>query len=173
MIWKNIIGYEGSYIISEFGDVVSLERVVVMKNGVKRPVQRTEMSPTLRKDGYLSLPLGLRNKRKTNYIHILVACAFLGHTPDSHNTIIDHKDNDKLNNHKDNLQITNVRHNSSKDQFRHNRTSKYTGVSKHSVSGKWQVYIRINGKNKNLGMFNNELQASEAYQVALNDLKNG
>lgn len=173
MIWKNIIGYEGSYIISEFGDVISLERIVVMKNGVKRPVPKTKMSPTLRKDGYLSLPLGLKNKRKTHYIHILVACAFLGHTPDSHNSIIDHIDNDRLNNHKDNLQITNVRHNTSKDQFRHNRTSKYIGVSKHCVSGKWQVYIRTNGKNKNLGMFNNELQASEAYQVALNNLKNG
>lgn len=46
-------------------------------------------------------------------------------------------------------------------------TSEYKGVSFHKASNKWVAQITINGKQKHLGRFNNEIDASNAYQKAL------
>lgn len=46
-------------------------------------------------------------------------------------------------------------------------TSKYKGVSWYKPANKWRVSIWINGKQKYLGLFTNELEASHAYQNAL------
>ncbi|HHX63157.1 MAG TPA: hypothetical protein GX707_20965 [Epulopiscium sp.] len=49
-------------------------------------------------------------------------------------------------------------------------TSKYKGVYFNKSSNKWQAHIRINGKNKYLGLFKTELLAHNAYQNALKDI---
>ena len=42
----------------------------------------------------------------------------------------------------------------------------YKGVSIHKPTNKWQVYICINGSNKNLGYYATEREAAEAYNAA-------
>jgi len=69
-----------------------------------------------------------------------------------------------------NLQLISQRENSSKD--RKDGSSQYTGVSWFKKSNKWRSVIYINGKLKHLGLFDNELDASNAYQKTLNDLMN-
>jgi hypothetical protein len=44
-------------------------------------------------------------------------------------------------------------------------TSIYKGVSKHS-SGKWKASITVNGELQYLGLFTDEWDAAEAYNVA-------
>lgn len=44
-----------------------------------------------------------------------------------------------------------------------NNTSGYKGVSFHKQSGKWQASIKINGKQKYLGLFLSQKQAHNAY----------
>lgn len=44
-----------------------------------------------------------------------------------------------------------------------NNTSGYKGVSFHKQSGKWQASIKINGKQKYLGLFLSPKQAHNAY----------
>lgn len=46
-------------------------------------------------------------------------------------------------------------------------TSKYKGVSWYKPANKWRVSIWINGKQKYLGLFTNELEASHVYQNVL------
>ena len=58
-------------------------------------------------------------------------------------------------------------------KFNFNATSQYVGVSFNKNAKKWSAKIKSNGKNVHLGNFNNELEASHAYQLALAKLKDG
>lgn len=50
-------------------------------------------------------------------------------------------------------------------------SSKYKGVSWSKGSKKWLVQIRINGKVKHIGLYEDELDAHKAYQDELNKVK--
>jgi hypothetical protein len=91
-------------------------------------------------------------------------------TPCGYERVVDHIDFNPLNNHVSNLQIISQRENRSKDTWRKNPASQYTGVSWHKASQKWRAQIGINGKKKGLGLFSSELEAHEAYQLALQNL---
>jgi len=144
-IWKDIPNYEGYYQL----------------------VLRTSFD----KDGYLRLTLSRNGKRKNLKNYKLVAVTFLNHTFEKSKKVVDHKDNNKLNNHVDNLQIISSRLNSSKD--RKNKTSKYTGVSWKRSINRWISSIIFNGKCIHLGCFKEEEIASTYYQNALIAIKNG
>ena len=96
--------------------------------------------------------------------------SFLNHTPCGYKEVVDHIDNDKLNNKVENLQLTTVRYNTSKDVK--NSTSKYTGVCWHKNLQKWMCQIQIKGKNQYLGIFENEIDAHNAYQKTLKKINN-
>jgi hypothetical protein len=117
--------------------------------------------------GYLSVGLVINGKLKTICIHKLVSIHFLGHKPDGYNIVIDHIDNDKLNNRADNLQLISHRENCTKDR---RNNSKYTGVHKPKGRKKWTSSIHCNGKRHFLGCFDTELDASNAYQAELKKL---
>ena len=69
-----------------------------------------------------------------------------------------------LNNNVNNLQVITKRENSSKDK---KGISKYTGVTFNKKTNKWRSQIWINGQNKTLGSFDDELEAHRAYQKEL------
>lgn len=54
-----------------------------------------------------------------------------------------------------------------------NTSSQYVGVSFNKRLKKWSAKIRSDGKNVHLGYFNDELEASHAYQLALAKVKDG
>jgi len=45
-------------------------------------------------------------------------------------------------------------------------TSEHKGVGFHKATNKWQAHIRINGKQKHIGLFKTELEAHQAYLKA-------
>ena len=169
--FKDIPGYDGLYQVSNLGNVKSLERVVLRKNGRKIPIRESILKPNSRKDGYLSVNLYNKNRKRKNFrVQQLVVMAFLYHIPNgTYNIVIDHINNIKNDNKLENLQLITNRENSSKDKK--GGTSKYTGVCWHKNRNKWYSSIRINGKSKYLGMFNNEYDAHLAYQNELNKIK--
>jgi hypothetical protein len=83
--------------------------------------------------------------------------------------MVDHKDGDGLNNQRENLRIVTQRVNSSNRTARRNGKtySKYIGVTWDKKRNKWIAQIRFSGKNKNLGSFNSEQEASAMYQEAV------
>ena len=164
-IFKDIPNYEGLYQISNIGRVKSLERKVRNSEKGFRVVKEGILKNGDNGNGYLQIHLCKSKKRKCYKIHQLVAMAFLNHKTGSRRLVVDHVDNNKLNNKVSNLQIISQRFNVSKD--RKNCSSKYTGVAWHKKSKKWRSTIRINGKNKWLGHYDKELDASIAYQHAL------
>lgn len=95
--------------------------------------------------------------------HQLVAMAFLGHKPNGHILVVDHIDNDPLNNHVDNLQLITNRQNSTKDKKGY--SSNYIGV--YLLNNKWGSSIWVDGASLYLGCFDDEIEASDCYQSAL------
>lgn len=164
-IIEEIPGYEGVYSISSYGYVISEEKVVSNGNGF-RTIRERVLKGSKGSHGYLMVALSINGNVKKYTIHQLMAITFLSHTPNSYKGfVVDHIDNNKLNNSLDNLQLTTVRHNTSKDKK--NVTSKYTGVSWWSKPQKWIAQMRDNGERVYLGAFNKEIDAHNAYQKHL------
>lgn len=163
-IWKDIPGYEGLYQASSFGNVKSLK----FSGGNKEKV----LKPSVDSHGYLRVDLCRDGNAKNRRIHQLVAECFLDHKTDgTQKIVIDHINNIKTDNRAENLQLTTNRNNTSKDKKDY--TSQYTGVCWFKQTSKWKASIRINGKSNHIGYFTCEIEASNAYQLALKELVNG
>lgn len=94
--WKNVVGYEGYYEVSDLGNVRSVTRV---KKG-------KALKPIKRQHGYLAVQLwgkgGNSRGFRTFSVHRLVAEAFI---PNSENKPeVNHKDENKANNRVENLE---------------------------------------------------------------------
>lgn len=167
-VWRDVPGYEGYYQASDMGRVRSVGRTVLTKNGQER-FYKGKIIDGSNMDGYKQLALSRDGKRKSFLIHQLVAICFLDHTPDGHKFVIDHIDGDKLNNNVENLQIVTNRDNLSTCHRNDGNilSSKFTGVNWHKNSSKWESKIQYEGKQIYLGLYDNELDASNAYQKAL------
>lgn len=100
-IWKDIKNYEGLYQISTLGRVRSFDRIVNSKNGGKQLKIGKILKP-IKGEKYLMVDLSVNNRSHFRHIHRLVAEAFI---PNPHNySIINHKDENKLNNVVSNLE---------------------------------------------------------------------
>jgi len=87
-IWKDIIGYEGSYQVSNHGRVRSLDRIVISKNTTRKILGRI-LKINLYPNGYEYVQLQKDGKRKSCLVHRLIAVAFI---PNPKNLpIINHK----------------------------------------------------------------------------------
>ena len=171
-VWKDIPNYEGYYQVSNLGNVKSLERFIVCgKNeSAKRKIPETILKPSINNVGYYSLKLQKFGVKKTIEIHKLVSICFLGHIANGYKLVVDHINNNRLDNRSENLQLITQRENTSKDKK--NCSSKYTGVCWHILNNRWRASITINNKPKHLGYFKNEIDAHNAYQNALKELLN-
>lgn len=100
-IWKDIKGYEGLYQISSFGNVKSLDRYIINKNGDKQYFPGKYLTQGI-SDSYLKVTLSKNNKQRTFRVHILVAIAFI---PNPENKPeVNHIDGNKKNNKVNNLE---------------------------------------------------------------------
>lgn len=100
--FKPVKGYAGIYEISNLGRVKSLSRIVERKDGNTRVTEDRIILPFTTKAGYSQIVLCKDGVKKKHYIHRLVANAFI-ENPDKL-PIINHKDENKLNNRVDNLE---------------------------------------------------------------------
>jgi hypothetical protein len=78
-------------------------------------------------------------------------------------SLIDHIDGNPLNNTKENLRIANYQLNARNAKSKSGTVSKFKGVTYVKESNKWRVRICINGRNKQIGYFRDEIEAAKAY----------
>lgn len=76
--------------------------------------------------------------------------------------IVDHKNNDGLDNRKSNLRVATDKNNSTNRRGKNkNNTSGYRNVSWNKADGKWVVQLQINGKNKRFSGFDDVHEAGK------------
>ena len=151
-IYKDIPGCNNSYQVSNMGNAKSF------KWGKERL-----MKLNLNNDGYLNVNIYLNGKLKNYKVHKLVAMVFLGHTPNGYETVVNHIDNNPLNNNVNNLELVSPRYNTSCHR-------NDPGVCFYKRLNKWQAQIQIEGKLNYLGVYTDKQDALDAYQKALNEL---
>lgn len=161
-IWKDIPEYEGYYQASNKGRIKSLNRVIKI-NGIDSFIKGRLLKQSIDGRGYYTVGLSKDSKRKTNSVHILIGVTFLNYKIDLGKIVLDHIDNDKLNNNVNNLQIISVRENTSKDKDKTKTSSKYIGVGYEKSRNKWVARAVYNKKLKNIGRFKTEKEAKIAY----------
>ncbi len=150
-IWKEIKNTKNKYKISNKGNFM-------LANG-----KITKGSPD--KNGYLRVLVIYINGNKTKKVHRLVAEYFLENY--SENLTVNHKDLDKSNNTEGNLEMLtdseNVIH-YQENVVQKKAFSNYRGIGFHTGLNKWVSRITINKKRYNLGVYNTEEEAKNAYQ---------
>jgi hypothetical protein len=151
--WKNIPGYEGLYQVSTFGNIKSLN---YLNTGKERLLKKV-----INRSGYYYIGLSKNGNRKLFKVHQLVVMAFLDHKPDgTMNVVVNHIDNNPLNNNVANLElVTN----------RYNLTCHKTdpGLTLNNKTNKWGVRLKINNKTIYLGSFDDKNEAQNIYENAI------
>ena len=140
-----------NYEVSNFGRVRSLNY---------RNTSKTKQLKLTLDGKYLKVTLTGNTKFR---VHQLVAIAFLNHTPCGYDAVIDHIDNNPLNNNVNNLQIISNRKNSTKDRAD-------CGISWSESRKKWRAMIDFESKTHHLGRFINKQDALNEYIRALNQI---
>lgn len=108
IIWLPVVGFEGSYEVSDAGDVRSLDRQIDQKNWRGNLKTYTYKGKLLKlqedKDGYIRASLYCRKKLFFKPVHLLVLEAFVGERPGSGDMIHGcHGNGDKKDNRLSNL----------------------------------------------------------------------
>lgn len=109
-IWAPVVGYEGLYEVSTHGRVRRLEREYVDAIGRRRLLPLRLFTPPLSKDGYPRVSLRKAGQESTQFVHRLVAKAFIPNPENKPD--INHIDGDKQNPRADNLEWCTVSENS-------------------------------------------------------------
>ena len=110
-VWKDIVGYEGLYQVSNLGRVKSLKRKVYAgRNRMRWQYERILSNNKTNGNGYIVVSLNKESKSKNKYVHRLVAEAFL-ENPNNYK-YINHKDQNTFNNNVNNLEFCTAQYNS-------------------------------------------------------------
>lgn len=99
-VWKDVVGYEGRYQVSNLGNVKSLQRWDCLNNRVHR--REKNINPTRIDKGYMRVKLYDGNTKKSFSVHRLVAEAFIPNPFKKKQ--VNHIDGDKTNNNVENLE---------------------------------------------------------------------
>ena len=111
--WRDVVGYEGFYQVSNLGNVKSLDRIIE-RNGKLSYLKGKTIKACFSGRGYLTVGLSKNNKVKLVGVHRLVTQAFIPN-PDNLPQV-NHKDCVKSNNRVENLEWCSVLYNLTYDE---------------------------------------------------------
>jgi|APGre2960657373_1045057.scaffolds.fasta_scaffold103539_2 hypothetical protein len=170
-IWKEVLGYEGLYEVSNLGRVRSVDRYVrsggLYSDEFDKSLKKGKMlncSPTKR--GYTRVSLSKESKTQQIMIHRLVAIAFLDPVDGKLN--VNHINGIKTDNRVSNLEFVNQRENVLHAKI-YTMGKDCPFVSYLKKYDRYESSIIINGKAKKLGRFKTEEEAYNSYVKALEE----
>lgn len=132
--FKDIIGWEGLYQISNLGNVKSLSRIVNNHSGLKKNLKEKFLKKQISKTGYYVVDLKNNNFRKTFKVHRLIAIHFINNPLNK--GFVNHIDGNKLNNDICNLEWCTISEN--------NKHAELIGLKKDSGVYNSRAKLNIN-----------------------------
>lgn len=140
-VWKDILGYENVYQVSNLGRIKSLEREEFMtRNNCYKVRKEKVLKPNIDKRGYEKVRLYKNGKGKSIFVHRLVAIAFI-ENPNKY-PIINHIDEVPLNNHVSNL-----------EWCTHSYNSTYKGAEERKLTNTWKKVQSTNVKTGEIKLY--------------------
>lgn len=135
--WRDVVGYEGCYMVSSLGRIVSLSRVVKFYTYTKM------INPCLKQqhrgqNGYYTVTLKKNGKKKCLSVHRLVAIAFIPNPNDY--PCIDHLNDNQIDNRACNLQWCTHKINNSKEHHRIATSLSNKGKNKPTL---WRPIVQL------------------------------
>lgn len=107
--WKPVVGYEGLYEVSDLGRVKKVARTITQADGTVKKIDERILKQS-DSNGYQIVGLYRNGVSKSNWVHRLVALAFIPNN-DQSKTVINHKDENKRNNSVANLEWCTYKYN--------------------------------------------------------------
>lgn len=151
--WKDIKNYEGYYQVSNLGNIRSIDRIVKQTNSKNKDkfqynhYKGVILKTFINNSGYECITLTKSSKSRNFLVHRLVAEAFLEKT--ILDSVINHKDENKINNIVENLEWCTPKYNSN------------YGTNLKRISSKLGKKVYQYDINKNLiNIFNSSKEAS-------------
>lgn len=158
-IWKDIIGYDGYYQVSNLGRIKSLSRDVFCGMGYYLKKEKI-LKQAQHNQGYNGVTLYIENISKQFLVHKLVATAFVKNLFNKEKVC--HIDFNKKNNNSKNLEWVSSLESVCYQMSNKKLSSQFTGVSFRKDRNKWISNIMINGKIIRLGSFKTQEEAYKA-----------
>ena len=166
-IWKDVVGYEGYYQVSNLGRVRSLDRIASNGRKIKGNILSTKVNTP---QYYPRVSLSVNGKMKLVQVHRLVAQAFVYNPDPEHKTQVGHKDESRTNNRADNLEWVTPKENSNMPLHR-KRVSKANEGKVLSAETKSKISLSQKGKYKGeKNPFYNKHHTNEA-KKKMSDIK--
>lgn len=145
-IWKDVVGHEGLYKVSNLGNIFSIQSSRLMKKNINNK-------------GYERVTI----KGKQMSVHRIVCMAFISNYENK--CVVNHKNGIKNDNNIKNLEWATCRENSI-----HYHSSNAIKEIKLKTCIRYEKWITINGKNRRIGRFKSPEEAMLAYQEKLKSI---
>jgi hypothetical protein len=148
--FRDIIGYEGLYQVSDLGRLKSF----------KKKSCGLILSTKPYKNGYSSISLFKEGKRKCIFLHQLVAMVFLNHVPCGYKKVVDHVNSIKSNSSINNIRIVTTREN---NLYCRKNKSGFNNISINE-NGKFRATVVFEKNKIELGVFEDVNCAKETIE---------
>lgn len=129
VVRRPVPGYEGYYEVDNLGRVFSVDRIIhVNDNGriYDKPIHGAVLKQTNHSKGYKTVSLTKNGKTTQEYVHRIVASAFI---PNPDNLpAVNHKDEDKTNNFVENLEWCTISYNNAYGTKTQKQAAKIRGI---------------------------------------------
>lgn len=176
--WLPVVGYEGFYEVSNFGNVRSIKRTIIDSCN-REFVKKSKLRKlSFDRHGYHKVTITKGGIHKTKKVHTLVAESFLNHCSGKNGMTVDHINNKRTDNRLSNLQVISYSLNTRKGKK--NKTSRFHWVSLNKQSKRWIFCFENAGFKKKVGGFETEDAAfnfgikwlsENGYEFFVNELK--
>ena len=166
-IWEDLVGYEGLYIISNFGRIKILPKIHINKSGCIISKEKF-VKIYNRNQGYVGLSLSKNKNRINKYLHRLLADTFIPNPENKPH--VNHKNGVKNDNRLENLEWV-----SAKENIQHsfNIGLSKRGENRHLSKLKNNQVLDIKDRLKNKEKQNNIAKIYRVSNATITNIKNG